>query len=186
MVRMFDPGRHGATATTFRYYGPLKRFDHHRAKDSRAVDDAERGIYYCALDLDGCIVEIFGDAGIVEFDNWHVAVPRVNRPLRLLDLRNEGAMSAGSVAALSKIAGYSTSQEWSRYFYEHDAIYARVDGIIYFNAHNDGVALALYERAQDSLECPDDFVIRLDDRALRSEVLLIAEKNGLIVTPQPR
>jgi len=53
-------------------------------------------------------------------------------------------MKAGSVAALAKVADRSLSQAWSRYFYEQQKIYSEVDGIIYYNAHNDEEAIVLY------------------------------------------
>jgi hypothetical protein len=46
------------------------------------------------------------------------------------------------VAALAKIADRAFSQTWSRYFYEQTAIYGIIDGICYFNAHNDETAIA--------------------------------------------
>lgn len=33
LVRIFDPTRRNQTALTFRSYGPLKRFDHHRGRE---------------------------------------------------------------------------------------------------------------------------------------------------------
>jgi hypothetical protein len=40
-------------------------------------------------------------------------------------------MKAGSVAALAKTADRELSQAWSRYFYEQEEIYGKIDGIIY-------------------------------------------------------
>jgi hypothetical protein len=54
-----------------------------------------------------------------------------------------------------------------------------VDGLIYQNAHNDEDAIVLYERAEAALDCPPSRVIRLDDPALRDELLIIAENNLL-------
>ena len=42
--RIFDPTSYGATATGFRYYGPLSRFDHQRG--TKAEIDSKRGIIY--------------------------------------------------------------------------------------------------------------------------------------------
>ena len=91
---------------------------------------------------------------MIEIRAEEVCRVEITRPITLLDLRGSGAMKAGSVAALAKTADRSLSQEWSRYFYEQEDIYASVDGLIYFNAHNDDMAIALYERAIDGLISP--------------------------------
>ena len=182
LIRLFDPSRHGATATGFRSYGPLLRFDHHRGReDEKPGDDAERGIYYAAVILSGCLVEIFGDTGMVDLHRHHVASPILRRDLRLLDLRHNGAMRAGTKAAIAKVADRSLSQAWSRHFYETPEVYSDLDGVVYLNAHNDEEAIALYERASDALECPPERVMRLNDEALRAAVLEAADDNGLVV-----
>ena len=182
MVRLFDPSRHVASATGFRSHGPLLRFDHHRRReDGKPADDAERGIYYAAMTLSGCLVEVFGDTGVVDLGNHHVASPILRREVRLLDLRRNGAMRAGTQAAIAKVSDRDLSQAWSRHFYENTEIYGGVDGLIYLNAHNDEEAIALYERASDALECPPERVIRLDDQALRAAVLEAADDNNLVV-----
>lgn len=182
MVRLFDPSRHVATATGFRAYGPLLRFDHHRGREGgKPGDDAERRIYYAAMTLSGCLVEIFGDTGVVDLHRHHVASPILRRDLRLLDLRRNGAMRAGTKAAIAKVPDRSLSQAWSRHFYETPDVYSDPDGVIYLNAHNDENAIALYERASDALECPSERVMRLDDEALRAAVLEAADDNDLVV-----
>ena len=182
MVRLFNPSRHVATATGFRFYGPLLRFDHHRGReDAEPAEDAKRGIYYAAMTLSGCLVEIFGDTGVVDLGNYHVASPILRREVRLLDLRRNGAMRAGTNAAIAKVSDRGLSQAWSRYFYERAEIYGDVDGLIYLNAHNDEEAMALYERASEALECPPERVMRLDDEALRAAVLEAADDNNLVV-----
>lgn len=182
LVRLFDPSRHGATATGFRSYGPLLRFDHHRGReDGKPGDDAERGIYYAAMTLSGCLVEVFSDTGVVDLHRHYVASPILRRDLHLLDLRGSGAMRAGTKAAIAKVADRSLSQAWARHFYETPEVYGEVDGLIYLNAHNDEEAVALYERASDALECPPDRVMRLDDEALRAAVLEAADDNDLVV-----
>lgn len=188
LVRLFDPTTtHRTTARSFRFTGPLYRFDHHRGDPATGtiVDDPERGIYYAgarfdrSLGLASCLVELFGDTGVVEFRNLHVGTPVLRRSLRLLDLRRNGAMRAGSVGALTACE-HILSQAWSRYFYDNVALYSAIDGIVYPNAHNGALALALYERAEDALDCPDDRVIRLDHRDLRPTILAIMRDHGLI------
>ena len=182
MVRLFDPSRHRATATGFRSYGPLLRFDHHRGReDGNLGEDAERGIYYAAMTLSSCLVELFGDTGVVDLHSHYVASPILQRDLRLLDLRHNGAMRAGTKAAIAKVADRSLSQSWSCHFYETPEVYGDLDGVIYLNAHNDEDAIALYERAYDALGCPPERVTRLDDEALRMVVLEAADDNDLVV-----
>jgi hypothetical protein len=182
LVRLFDPSRHGATATGFRSYGPLLRFDHHREReDGKPENDVERSIYYTAMTLSGCLVEVFGDTGVVDLHRHRVASPILRRTLRLLDLRRNGAMRAGTKAAIAKVPDRSLSQAWSRHFYETPEVYGNLDGVIYLNAHNDEDAIALYERASDALECPPERSIGLDDEALRAAVLEAADDNDLVV-----
>jgi len=184
LFRIFNPNDHGASATGFRYHGPHSRFDHHRGHgppEHLSASDPERGVYYAAFSLAGCIVEVFGDLGSIVFGDYHVAKPEAIRDLTLLDLRREGAMRAGSVAALAKIADRSLSQAWSRHFYDHPEIFGTIDGIVYFNAHNDDEAIVLFERAAGALVCPPERVLRLDDSNLRTVEEDIAWRNNLVI-----
>lgn len=166
---------------TFRNWGPLHRFDHHRGDVPHI--DPERGIYYAAFTLSGCLVECFGDTGVIEIREERVCRLDIVRSLTLLDLRGSGAMKAGSVAALAKTAERRLSQEWSRYFYEQEVLYSTVDGLIYFNAHNDEEAIVLYERAMDGLVCPSERIIKLTHPQLRPAIQTAAIDNNLIFKP---
>ncbi len=183
LYRIFNPVYPG-----FRHYGPLAmRFDHHiGAGPARTpAPDAERGIYYAAFTLSGCVVEVFGDATRrIERAGRSVARPRLLRDLRLLDLRGSGAMRAGTVAALAKVPDRPVTQAWSRFFYERADLYTAVDGLLFYNAHNDEEALALYERASDALSCPEGdpaFVRPLADPLLLPALLIIANDNNLTI-----
>lgn len=181
IMRLFNPARHNATPLSFRTYGPLLRFDHQREKGQEPGEDSERGIYYAGLTLSSCLVEVFGDTGVIEPGGYRLASPLPTRDLRLLDLRGRGAMRAGTNATIAKAADRRLTQAWSRYFYEHTDVYAEVDGLIYLGAHNDEEVIALYERAADALECPPERVADLNDRALRPVILDAAARNGLIM-----
>ena len=185
LVRIFDPTLHGQTVLTFRTFGPLRRFDHHRGVQGAAAEDPERGIYYAAFTLEDSLVEVFGDTKVMEYGEKHIASPSVTRELHLLDLRGRGAMRAGSVAALSQNADYGLSQSWSRYFYEHSDSYTSIDGIFYANAHNGGDAVALYERAVSGLDCDENFIMRLDsdDSDFRALLQFIGLRNHILVSP---
>jgi hypothetical protein len=56
---------------------------------------------------------------------------------------------------------------------------------MYLNAHNDDVAICLYERSEDTLHCSPDDVIRLDDPGLCPAIQDFGLRAGLIVAPTP-
>lgn len=182
--RIFDPTRHGTQALTFRHFGPLNRFDHHRIPPGGGYGhDPERAIYYAGLTLSCCLVEYFGDKGVIEIKDEQVCLVHLTRDLKLLDLRGPGAMRAGSVAALAKTADRALSQALSRYFYEQISVYGPIDGIRYFNAHNDEDAIALYESAQTALVCPAEQCMPLDHLSLRPAIQRTAIDNHLDFPP---
>lgn len=187
LVRIFDPSRWSVTPLAFRGYGPLRRFDHHRGTgfEHEPGGDPDRSVYYAAWSSDlsqalsSCLVEVFGDAGVVEVGDRRVAIPTVTRPLRLLDLRSRGAMRAGTVAAVAKCE-HRLSQAWSRYFYETTVDFDAIDGLLYLNAHNDEPAVMLYERGAGALRCADEDVVRLDDPRLRPLLTELVRANNLL------
>lgn len=174
LCRIYDPSRHGASRIGFRSVGPLLRFDHHLEGAAR------RGIYYAAPSLETCVVEVFGDLGVVELGERRLAKPLLRRELLLLDLRRRGAMRAGTVAAIAS-ADHPLSQGWSRYFYEHPDIYEQSDGLLYPNAHNGADAIALYDRAEDGLVCPPERDRPLTDPVIETELRRLAHANNLLV-----
>lgn len=186
LLRIFDPTRHQTQALTFRRFGPINRFDHQKIPDSGdRDDDPNRGIYYAGFTLSCCLVEYFGDSGVIEIKDEQVARVQLLRDLSLLDLRGSGSLRAGSVAALAKVADRTFSQDWSRYFYEQTTVYGTIDGICYFNAHNDEAAIALYERSQSALSCPETQVLALNHPSLRPAIQQAALDNNLDFPPSP-
>jgi len=200
LLRIFDPTQYGTQALTFRYYGPINRFDHQRLAlggapaersetrqrlppSGNCTDDPERGISSAGLTLSCCLVECFGDTGVIEIKGQQIGRIQLTRDLTLLDLRANGAMRAGSVAALAKVADRNLSQAWSRYFYEQTDWYRQIDGISFLNAHNDEEAIALYERAQAALICPDDRILPLAHPSLRPAIQQAALDNHLDFLP---
>jgi hypothetical protein len=105
----------------------------------------------------------------------------LRRQLRLLDLRGDGALRCGSVAALAAAPDRALSQQWAGWFYDHPKEFGRVDGISYPNAHNQEVAYALFERAEDAIEIMAD--LALANPLLRASIRAIAEQCNLIVEP---
>lgn len=186
LVRIFDPTRRGARALTFRWNGPLKRFDHHLGKgpNYEPCESEDRAVYYCSWSeaaneaFSSCFVEVFGDTGIVIYGDREVAMPELMRPLRLLDLRGRGAMRSGTVSAVAKCQ-HRLSQPWSRHFYEATPEFEVIDGLYYLNAHNDQPAILLYERAAGGLTCSQDYIVRLDDHRLQGLIHCIMDDHNL-------
>jgi hypothetical protein len=193
LVRIFNPAsRYKTQASTYRYFGPLLRFDHHQPLTKEEVgkltlkgtashkgkEDPQRGITYWGYTLSCCLVELFGDTKIVEFKDYEVAIATLEQPLLLLDIRDKGAMAAGSVAALGSVADRLVSQAWSRYFYLETDIYQKVDGILYNNAHNGEKAIALYERSEPIISNAKIQTRPLKDRSIRHLIdVAVAENN---------
>jgi len=184
LIRIYDPTSHGATATSFREFGPLNRFDHQcPAVGGVPHVDAGRGVLYAGLTLSCCVAEVFGDRGTIDPGTNNVAELIVTRALVLLDLRGNGAMRAGTVAALAKTADRPVSQAWARYFYENPVEYGVVDGIVWLGAHNDEECLLLYERAHRAIVCPPGATMNIDDPLLRLQLLTIARQLHLVPPP---
>lgn len=179
-IRMFDPSRFDSTAVGFRNHGPHKRFDHHDEGIPRI--DPAHAILYAGKTFSGCLVEIFGDTKTVQCGKWEVSVFETQRDLTLLDLRGDGAMRAGSVAALCKDSDHSCGQQWSRYFYQNTFLYHTVDGLIFGNAHNDEIALAFYERCQGSLT--EISCVGLSHKCFRYILRKSASELGFVVEPE--
>ncbi|MFM7754139.1 MAG: RES domain-containing protein [Cyanobium sp.] len=171
LLRIFNPEPHGQTATGFRRVGPIERFDHHEK-------DKACGILYAAYTLSCCLVECFGDTGVIDLQGRRLGFLQIKRTLLLLDLRRKGAMRAGSVAAFSSCADRNLSQKWSRHFH---TTYPRIDGLIYSSAHNEEAAIAFYERVEQTMNCTAD--LPLKHRNLRSRILFTAQDHGMIVLP---
>ena len=180
LKRIFDPTKYNTQATSFRHYGPISRFDHHRSFLDKPNFDLERGINYWGLSLCCCLVEVFGDTRVIETKNKEVALVILTKPIKLLDLRGSGAMKAGTVSAISQTAQRNLSQAWSRYFYENHEIYSEIDGLLFNNAHNNEKAIALYERAKPQLDSAKIFSLPLDHPDLYTAIADCAINNNLI------
>jgi RES domain len=210
LIRIFDPTKYDTTAISFRNYGPISRFDHHRECPQNAVRprvlkdtashigerlktkglpactrtktiDPDRSVLYAGRTLSCCIVEIFGTGGVVKFGRQQVAFITLKDTLMLLDLRGSAAMAAGTVAALSSITEREISQAWGKYFNEHPELYGMVDGLIFSGAHNGEDALVLYERAKVKLTSAKIEILPLNHPDLRDTILHIANNHSLLV-----
>ena len=181
LLRIFDPTKYNATATDFRNYGPVSRFDHHQEYPDKI--DPKRSVIYASPTLSCCLVEIFGDGGIIRVEQQQLAFITLKNALKLLDLRGSAAMAAGTLAALSSITERSISQAWGRYFYENSQLYGEVDGLIFAGAHNGEDAVCLYERAESKLTSAHVEILNLNHPDLRDTILSIAKNHSLIVSP---
>ncbi len=153
-----QPWPHTVGPTTFRHFGPTERFDHHQP--GSPSPDARRGIYYAGAEMWDCAVEVFWRTRIIRLANNRFAEVLVQRDLRLLDISSDGAMRIGATAALSKGGPREKTQSWARHIYNHSDTYRYdglpIDGLMYSNSHNEGRAVALFERASDSLRIHSD------------------------------
>lgn len=179
LIRIFDPTKYDATAISFRNYGPISRFDHHRECPQRL--DPDRSVIYAGRTLSCCIVEIFGTGGIVKLERQQTAFITLKDSLKLLDLRGSAAMAAGTVAAVSSITERDISQAWGKYFYENPQLYDNIDGLIFSGAHNGEDAICLYERAESKLASAKIEILPLNHPDLRDGILSIAKNHGLLV-----
>ena len=179
LIRIFDPTRYGATAISFRNYGPISRFDHHQKYSDKI--DPDRSVIYAGLTLSCCLVEVFGDGGVIAIKPQQVAFLTLTSDIKLLDIRGSGAMGAGSVAAISSVTQRDISQAWGRYFYEHPELYDEIEGLIFSGAHNAEDAIMLYERAKPKIESARIEVLNLNHPDLIAPILEIAEVHRLLV-----
>jgi hypothetical protein len=145
--------------------------------------DPERSVIYAGFTLSCCLVEIFGDGGVIRIEQQQLALITLKDTFKLLDLRGSAAMAAGTVAALSSITERDISQAWGRYFYESPYLYGEIDGLIFAGAHNSEDAVVLYERAKSKLTSAKVEILNLNHPDLRDSILSIAKNHSLIVNP---
>lgn len=179
LIRIFDPTRYGTSAISFRNYGPISRFDHHRKYSNKI--DLDRSVIYAGLTLSCCLVEVFGDGGVIAIEQQQVAFLILTHDIKLLDIKGSGAMGAGTVAAISSITQRDISQAWGKYFYEHPELYDEIEGLIFSGAHNGEDAIMLYERVKPKIESSRVEVLNLNHPDLVAPILEIAEVHGLLI-----
>lgn len=171
-------GGDAVAAVSFRRFGPLLRFDHHRASPSDPQDDAQRGALYCARTLVCCVAEVFGDRGVVQRDGHRFARLAPMRELRLLDLRDAAATAAGTIPAIGSVGERELTQAWARWWYAHDDL-RDLDGLVYTSAQCGHDAIALWERAETALRVVAE--CSLDASELSDELIVAAASVRLAV-----
>jgi RES domain len=185
LVRIYKM-RYGS-ALDFNHFGSDGRFDHHEAKRQ---PNNQRGVYYISpvtdstseddqiKALDSCIAEIAGGTKIIDnkAEVRKVCWVNANRPLKLLDLRDDGASRVGAYNEISPDPDRNKTQAWSRYFHQ---TYADIDGIIYTSARIRVDAIMLYERAETCLDLQDD--VYMSDPGLYPLIVQLAQERGIII-----
>ena len=174
--RIFDPTSYGATASGFRYNGPRSRFDHQPRINGKPADSLNRGIVYAGYTLSCCLVEIFGDEDLITIGQQELATIKLNRSIKVLDLRGPGCWNAGLNTTIANNDRRGLTQEWSKYFYETPEKYGNIEGIIFSSAKNGEDALAFYERAKIQITSALISTQRMKDKNLRKEIHLAAKK----------
>lgn len=180
--RIYDPEPYAATATSFRHFGPVLRFDHHRADILAPADDPDRAITYIGESFVCCLGEVFGDEAVVEPGTSRISRVTVVKSLKLLDVRGTAATGIGTTQAIGSEGVRSTTHEWARWIYEHRQLKG-VDGVIYTAFHSGHDSVALFERAEGKIDTPagtPDFA--LSDPGVRSDLLLAAKALRLVVS----
>ena len=183
LVRVYDPkSKYNPGPRTFRYYGPLKRFDHQRGLVRGSIttpgEDDDRGVHYAGRSLKGSIVEVFGDDRVIDRGTFRAVYSRLRVPLQLLDIRGDAAIRAGVLHAIGQIEDMAKTQAWARHFYETPATYGMVDGLLYANAHNGEDAVLLYERGANAIASARQRIRRLAAPEMELELLRIADVTG--------
>jgi hypothetical protein len=143
-------GGHPTLWNTFRYYGPLSRFDHHLVDDHGDPFLQERGIFYAAADVPTAVAEFFQHnrrrVNRTRNQPWLVSFTLADE-VRLLNLTESFCLRVG--ASMKLVSGpWVHAQNWSRGFYE---AYPEIDGLYYLSSLTNRPAIALYERASTPL-----------------------------------
>ncbi|MCA1695163.1 MAG: RES domain-containing protein, partial [Actinobacteria bacterium] len=107
-------------ALSLRHFGPLHRFDHHRAPLARPERDSDRSVLYVASSLGTAGAEVFGDEREARICTRYRAAAVVPRsPAVFQSLVGANAMSIGAFPFLG--SGYvdrELSQAWASAIYE--------------------------------------------------------------------
>jgi len=169
-------GRHPATWSTFRRYGPVAngRFDH---QEPPPHDDPERGMLYGSLDAPAAIAEAFQDGRLIDRVRdapWLVCFA-LGRATSVLDLRGAWPTRAGASQAIAS-GPRDVAQAWSREIY---AAYPSVEGLLYRSAMaGSATNVALYERAAAGLPAHPELHVPLGHPGLDRALSRIADRFG--------
>lgn len=184
----FTTSPHPAGFARFRTFGPTaSRFDHHLPGPGALPAEGDRGILYAVeehpLAFTTALAEVFQHQRLIDLrhESPAVSVFRTTRALTLLDLTGHWTTRAGASAALAS-GPRDVARGWSRDFH---AAYPAIDGLRYRSSMSggSGIALALYERAEDAM--PDTALTTqpLAHPELRRSLAEAAERLGYALVP---
>ncbi|MBI2942252.1 MAG: RES family NAD+ phosphorylase [Chloroflexi bacterium] len=171
----FQGGDYSAHWASFRHYGPLlsARFDHHLPPPHQQ----ERGILYAASEIITCVAEVFQAIRLIDPHDrlpWLVGF-RLRRDVPLLDL-SSGWPTAAGASMLINAGRRDRTRAWSRAIYH---AYPRVEGLHYCSSmYANRPAVALYERAADSIDPSPIFHRELADPSLLDSLRRFAVELG--------
>ena len=149
----FSAGAYPGTWRTFRSYGPVVggRFDHHEPPKSSSTSRAVLYGAHGSTAIETCLAEVFQGTRVIDRHDRapYLAAFRLERPLRLLDLRDSWPARAG-VTQIINSGSHTRAQAWSREIYLN---YPDLDGMLYPSAASgiSGANIMLYERAATAL-----------------------------------
>ena len=83
-----------------------------------------------------------------ELEDWRCAILAPARDLRLVDLRDEGALRIGVPSDAIRARDQTLGRIWSAALWEHEAA---PDGLLYPSRLNSETSLALYDRAMPAM-----------------------------------
>jgi hypothetical protein len=107
-----------------------------------------------------------------ELESWTCATVNVAQPLRLVDLRGDGAIRMGIPSDVAHGTDHETSQAWSAAIWIHDL---QPDGVIYSSRLNADTNIAVYDRALGKvaagttgrlIDCRKELAVLLRDLAV--------------------
>lgn len=172
-------GAHPTLWNSFRYFGPLSRFDHHLVDDHGEPCLQNRGILYTATDVSTVVAEFFqrNQRRVNRMRNqpWLVSLTLANE-VRLLNLTDTFCVRAG--ASMKLVSGpFVHAQNWSRGFYES---YSEIQGLYYLSSLTNRPTIALYERADtlDRFATPTRFHRALADPLMHKALTVIVDEIG--------
>ncbi len=170
LLRIYAPEPYDTGPLTFREFGPLNRFDHHRSSNGPQLDP-ERGTLYAGYELVCCVGEYFGDDGAVTRAGNRLTKLLVDDAVEVLDLRKEAATGAGTIPAIGGVGERSVTQAWARWWYEHPQL-GKVAGLLFTSAQTGEDALAVWERAEGNFSVTADW--GLEDDEIRDDLEVAA------------
>ncbi len=171
-------GAHPTLWNTFRYFGPLSRFDHHLLDDDGNPCLQERGIFYAATDVPTSVAEFFQHnrrrVNRTRNQPWLVSFALASE-VRLLNLTEVFCVRVG--ASMKLVSGpWVYAQNWSRGFYE---AYPEIEGLYYLSSLTNRPTVALFERVNASLfPANTRFHRALADPLIHKALIVIVDEIG--------